>query len=81
MLMSEDGMRHRLSACIGSENFQRIKIGVGSKPHPDYDLADWVLGEIPKDKQETILSAIMNACDALSLMIDEKTDLAMSKFN
>lgn len=32
-------------ACLGTSDFPRIKIGVGKKPHPDYDLADWVLGK------------------------------------
>ena len=33
--------------CIGSQDFPRIKIGVGQKPTPEYDLADWVLGKLP----------------------------------
>ena len=41
-------------ASIGSQDFPRIKIGVGAKPHPDYDLADWVLGVFPYDQRETM---------------------------
>lgn len=37
---------------LGTENFPRIRIGVGQKPHPEYSLADWVLGEIPKEDYE-----------------------------
>ena len=43
-------------ACIGSDKFPRIKIGVGQKPHPDFDLADWVLSEFCKDDKEKLFS-------------------------
>ncbi|MBQ8005321.1 MAG: aminoacyl-tRNA hydrolase [Clostridia bacterium] len=43
-------------ACIGSDKFPRIKIGVGQKPHPDFDLADWVLSEFGKDDKEKLFS-------------------------
>ncbi|MBQ7822468.1 MAG: aminoacyl-tRNA hydrolase [Clostridia bacterium] len=66
---------------IGSENFPRIKIGVGSKPHPDYDLADWVLGEIPKESREVFFDVLMHAGEALEMMLENKTDAAMAKFN
>lgn len=66
---------------LGSDNFPRIKIGVGKKPHPDYDLADWVLKAFSKDELKELRNCCDNACDALELMIDGKTDEAMSKFN
>ena len=66
---------------LGSDNFPRIKIGVGKKPHPDYDLADWVLKAFSKDELKVLRGCCDNACDALELMIDGKTDEAMSKFN
>ncbi len=43
-------------ACIGSDKFPRIKIGVGQKPHPDFDLADWVLSEFGKEDKEKLFS-------------------------
>lgn len=66
---------------LGSDNFPRIKIGVGKKPHPDYDLADWVLKAFTKDELKVLRQCCDNACNALELMIDGKTDEAMSRFN
>lgn len=68
-------------SCISSSNFPRIKLGVGKKPHPDYDLAAWVLSEFKKDEAKPLKEAIDNACDALLLMLDGKIDEAMNKFN
>ncbi len=68
-------------SCISSNNFPRIKLGVGKKPHPDYDLAAWVLSEFKKDEAKPLKEAIDNACDALLLMLDGKIDEAMNKFN
>ncbi|MCM1364551.1 MAG: aminoacyl-tRNA hydrolase [Faecalibacterium sp.] len=64
-----------------SEDFPRIKIGVGAKPHPDYDLADWVTSNFGKDELKQLRAACDNACDALELMLDGKIDEAMGKFN
>lgn len=65
----------------GRDDFQRIKVGVGKKPHPDYDLAKWVLGKFrPADAEKMKISA-ENACEALKLMVQEKTDEAMNKYN
>ena len=66
---------------LNSDAFPRIKIGVGAKPHPDYDLADWVLGEISKDDRENFVVALKNAADALEVMLDGDTDRAMSRYN
>ncbi|MDE6678476.1 MAG: aminoacyl-tRNA hydrolase [Ruminococcus sp.] len=65
----------------GSEEFLRIKVGVGKKPHPDYDLAKWVLGKFrPKDLEKMKVSG-ENACDSIKLMVQGKTDEAMNKYN
>ena len=66
---------------LGSDNFPRIKIGVGEKPHPDYDLADWVLSTFKKDEMEQLKNAVESACEAVRLIADGKTDVAMNKFN
>lgn len=66
---------------LNSDNFPRIKLGVGEKPHPDYDLADWVLSNFKKDEIPLLRQAAENACDAAELMIKGDTDGAMSKFN
>lgn len=65
----------------GSDAFPRIKMGVGAKPHPDYNLADWVLGHFKKEDGEALEKAFQNAVSALELMVDGKTDQAMNKFN
>ena len=66
---------------IGSENFPRVKIGVGQKPSPDYDLADWVLSKFsPSDLTalEPVLSAVP---DIVSLIVGGHTDDAMAKYS
>ena len=66
---------------IQSDNFARIKMGVGKKPHPEYDLAAWVLSRFKNDEVEPLKSAAKNACDAIKLIVGEKIDMAMNKFN
>ncbi|MBQ4137838.1 MAG: aminoacyl-tRNA hydrolase [Clostridia bacterium] len=66
---------------LGSDSFPRIKIGVGAKPHPDYDLADWVLGDIPKDKRDIFFDALVRAGESLELMLSSGIDAAMAKYN
>lgn len=68
-------------SCLGSEDFPRIKIGVGKKPSADYDLADWVLSNFPKDKQADLKSALENATQALKLILDGDSDKAMNLYN
>lgn len=65
----------------GRDDFQRIKIGVGKKPHPDYDLAKWVLGKFNSDDTEKMKISAENACKSIKLMIQGKTDEAMNKYN
>lgn len=68
-------------AHLGSENFPRIKMGVGAKPHPDYDLADWVLSNFPKKDIPLMRDAIDHACEALPLILNGDIEAAMSKYN
>lgn len=68
-------------AQTGSSDFPRIKIGVGQKPHPDYDLADWVTKAFSKDELKSLRECCDKACEAIELMIDGKTDEAMNRFN
>ncbi len=65
----------------GKDSFPRIKMGVGRKPHPDYDLAKWVLGKFSKEDAVKVKSAAENACECIKLMVSGKTDEAMNKFN
>ena len=66
---------------LNSDNFPRIKLGVGEKPHPDYELADWVLSNFKKDELPLLREAAEKACDAAELMVNGNTDKAMSNFN
>lgn len=66
---------------LNSDRFPRIKIGVGKKPHPEYDLADWVLSEFKKDEEAPLKTALENACAALELLLDGKIDEAMNQYN
>ncbi len=68
-------------ALTGEETFPRIKMGVGKKPHPKYDLADWVLGKFGDEDKAKFDNAVLSACEALELMISGKTDEAMNKYN
>lgn len=62
---------------LGSDNFPRIKIGVGNKPHPDYDLKDFVLGTFSKQEQNILKDTMEKACDAICLITDGNIDKAM----
>lgn len=65
----------------GSENFARIKIGVGEKPHPEMDLADWVLSSFSKDEQKILFDKFSDVYSALELMLQDDTEKAMNNFN
>ena len=68
-------------AALGSENFPRIRLGVGEPPHPDDDTADWVLGA-PKGKDaELFAQAAERAADAAECYISEGPERAMNKYN
>lgn len=66
---------------LGSDAFPRIKLGVGAKPSPEFDLASWVLMPFTKEQLSELRKAADNACEAIALMVDGKTDEAMSRYN
>ena len=68
-------------AHLGSEDFPRVKIGVGKKPNAQTDLADWVLGRFPKESEEELRTALEHACEAARLIISGETDRAMNLYN
>lgn len=68
-------------SCLSSEDFPRIKIGVGKKPNPDYDLADWVLAALPIKDKETIKNNMDNIYDAVCDIIRGDCEKAMGKYN
>ena len=67
--------------CTGSEEFPRVKLGVGKKPHPDYDMADWVLGKFTGEDKKTVDTAVQRAADAVECYIRDGADRAMNRFN
>ncbi len=75
-----NGMRDIIEL-LGHEDIMRIKIGVGAKPHPDYDLADWVLGKFPKAQEKSLKEALTKAVSAVEEIIARGIDSAMNKFN
>ncbi len=78
-----DGGHNGIKSIIyltGKDTFPRIKIGVGKKPHPDYNLADWVLSNFKKDEIEA-LHKRDNSVIATELIINGKINEAMNKFN
>lgn len=66
---------------LGTNEFPRIKIGVGSKPNPEYDLADWVLGTFEKKDMELVSACIENTPECTELIVGGNTNKAMEKYN
>ena len=66
---------------LGSEDFPRVKIGVGKKPRPDYDLAAWVLGRFPEEDQKAIDKACEDAVSAAACIIESGCAAAAQNFN
>jgi PTH1 family peptidyl-tRNA hydrolase len=56
-------------------------MGVGAKPHPDYDLASWVLGKFPKEQSENLASGIDRGVLAIREIVLRGIDSAMNKYN
>lgn len=75
-----NGIKSIISS-LGTDQFPRVKIGVGAKPNPEYELADWVLGNIPKAEQPQLMTAIEHAADAALCLIEHGCAEAASKFN
>lgn len=67
--------------CLNSQSFPRVKIGVGAKPHPDYDLASWVLSNFSPQEEKTLESTIPDAADAALLLISRGIAEAAGKYN
>ncbi len=65
----------------GSENFPRIKIGVGEKPHPEMDLADWVLSGFSQEERAVLFEKFDKAYQAATLIADGKINEAMNRCN
>ena len=68
-------------AKLGTDAFPRIRIGVGAPPHPDYDMADWVLSSFKNQDAEDMLAAAARAAQAAQCYITQGADRAMNRFN
>ena len=66
---------------LGSQDFPRVKIGVGAKPNPEYDLADWVLSTFSAKEEKALAFALENAADAALTIIDKGVPEAANRFN
>ena len=66
---------------VGSQEFPRVKIGVGAKPNPDYDLADWVLSSFSANDEKALAVSLKNAADAALAIIDHGVPEAANRFN
>lgn len=67
--------------CLGTDAFPRVKLGVGQKPSPEYDIADWVLARIPKESEKTFLKLLDYIPSILELMLTGNTEKAMCDYN
>ncbi len=79
-----DGGHNGMKSIIyltGFDTFQRIKIGVGAKPHKDYNLADWVLSRFTDEEKKLMAEGTEKAVSSLELMVKDKTSEAMNKYN
>ena len=66
---------------LGSQSFPRVKIGVGAKPTPEYDLANWVLSSFSASENEALAVSLKNAADAALMIIDKGVPEAANRFN
>lgn len=75
-----NGLKSLISQ-LGSDAFPRIRVGVGQKPHPDYDMADWVLGRFQGEDKKLVDAAVKRAADAVECLIEKGPDRAMNLYN
>ena len=66
---------------VGSQAFPRVKIGVGAKPHPDYDLADWVLSTFSAQEEKALANSLKWAGEAALAIIDHGVPEAANRYN
>ena len=74
-----NGIKHIIQQ-LGTQNFVRIKVGVGAKPK-GWDLADHVLGRFDKDDRALVEEAQERACKAVELILTDSVDAAMNEYN
>ncbi len=75
-----NGLKDIIAKC-GGDGFPRIKLGIGSPPHPDYDMKDWVLGTFKDQDAADIADAVSRAAEAVECIIKDGVDTAMNIYN
>ena len=75
-----NGLKNIISV-LGSEDFPRIRIGVGAPPHPDYEMMDWVLSVFRNQDAADIAEAVSLAADAVECFITRGPEEAMNRYN
>ena len=75
-----NGLRN-ITEQLGSEAFPRIRIGVGQKPHPEYDLVDWVLGKLSDEDEKKIAARAADFFDAATLIVSGEIETAMNRYS
>ena len=75
-----NGLKSLISA-LGKQTFPRIKVGVGEKPHPDYDLADWVLGKFTAKEEKDLAPAVEHAAEAVEYFLKQGAEKTAAKYN
>jgi PTH1 family peptidyl-tRNA hydrolase len=76
----QKGMRSIIELS-GSQNFPRVKIGIGEKPNPKWQLADWVLSRFTSEELKTLDEVTEKACGAVEAILSGNIDKAMSQYN
>ena len=66
---------------LGSQDFPRVKVGVGAKPNPDFDLADWVLSAFSASEEKSLQATLDRAADAALCIVSQGTMEAANRFN
>lgn len=83
-LKGSDGGQRGMRSIIeltGTSAYPRIKMGIGAKPNPNWDLADWVLSKFTEEEQKLLYAAADNACRASELIIAGESAKAMNLYN
>lgn len=66
---------------LGSQEFPRVKIGVGAKPHAEQDLADWVLSSFSASEEKSLKAALEQAADAAIYIMENGVPSAANRYN
>lgn len=66
---------------LGTDQFPRIKVGVGSPQHADHDMVDWVIGKVAGDEAKVLLTTLERAAEAVKVIIEKGPEKAMNQCN